>query len=86
MKQSPFDRWLTTQPEPNTMHLITADDLTNDEEGLRVPQHIDELRCEHCAAPVGWCSEGSFTDFFTDESDQHNLCSDCCDNLESNEQ
>ena len=85
MKQSEFDRWLTTQPELNIMRIITADEMTNDEEGLRVPQHIDELRCESCSTPVGWCSQGSFTDFFTDESEKHNLCSDCHDNLENDE-
>lgn len=83
MKQSAFDRWLTTQPEPNTLHLITVDDLTNDEEGLRIPQHIDELSCAVCEAAVGWCSEGSFTDFFTDDSDTLNLCIDCHDTSET---
>lgn len=85
MKQSAFDRWLTTQPSPQVFIQVTQDALTNYEEGLSNPQHIDELSCVVCDDAVGWCSTGSFTDFFTDDSDSHNLCIDCHDTMNSND-
>jgi hypothetical protein len=77
MKQSTFDKWLTTQPEPDTMLLLTREEMTDDVEGLSNPRCIDELSCEVCEAPVGWCSTGTFTDFYTDDSDTLDLCVDC---------
>lgn len=86
MKQSAFDQWLTTQKESGLMLFVSTADMTDEVNGMADPQCVDELRCDECAAPVGWCSSGSFTDFFTDQSDQHKLCADCHDNLESTEQ
>jgi hypothetical protein len=77
MKQSAFDKWLTTQPEPDTMFLLTREEMTDEVQGLSDPQCVDELSCEVCEEPVGWCSTGTFTDFYTDDSDTLNLCVDC---------
>lgn len=62
------------------MRIVTSELLTNDEEGLRSPQHIDELSCMVCETAIGWCSTGTFTDFYTD--DLLNLCIDCHDTSE----
>jgi hypothetical protein len=56
---------------------ITKEELVSHEEGLRIPQHIDELRCAVCSTPIGWCSEGSFIDFYEDDSKEFDLCTDC---------
>ena len=82
MKQSPFDRWLTTQPEPHLLMLVTSEQLTDTVQGMSDPQCVDELSCAVCTTAVGWCSTGTFTDFYTDDSDTLNLCVDCHDTSE----
>lgn len=77
MKQSAFDRWLTTQPELETMELVTSEQMTDTVRGMSDPQCIDELSCAACSTAIGWCSTGTFTDFYTDPTDTHHICTDC---------
>jgi hypothetical protein len=65
------------------MLLVTSDQMTNSVEGMSDPQCVDQLRCALCATPVGWCSSGTFTDFYTDDNHTFNLCVDCQDTSET---
>jgi hypothetical protein len=79
MKMSAFDTWLTTEPTVSAMNIVTAKEMTEEEEGFSIPMFIDELECEDCNQGIGWCSEGSFTEFYTDEQEKHYKCEDCHD-------
>lgn len=58
-----------------TWQLMTQDKMTNTVQGMSDPQQVDELSCADCDTPIGWCSTGSFTDFYTDNT--YTVCIDC---------
>lgn len=64
------------------MFLVTSEQMTNSVQGMSDPQCVDELRCALCATPVGWCSTGTFTDFYTTDCNTLNHCVDCQDTSE----
>lgn len=86
MKQSAFDRWLTTQPEqgavhvtkPEFMFLISEPDMTDDCED-QYP--VDEWQCRDCEKPLGFYISsddgGGWSDaWLLADTDEH-LCEDC---------
>lgn len=86
MKQSAFDRWLTTQPEPGAVHvtkpefmfLISEPDMTDDCED-QYP--VDEWQCRDCEKPLGFYISsddgGGWSDaWLLADTDEH-LCEDC---------
>lgn len=58
-----------------TWQLVTQEKMTNSVQGMNDPQQVDELTCTDCGAPIGWCSTGTFTDFYTDNT--NTVCIDC---------
>jgi hypothetical protein len=79
MKMSAFDKWLTTERVVYMMNVVTAKEMTEEEEGMSSPLFIDELECEDCTKGIGWSSDGTFTEFYTDDNDKHYKCEDCHD-------
>jgi hypothetical protein len=63
--------------------LVKQEQMTNTVQGMSDPQCVDELSCVVCETAIGWCSTGTFTDFYTDDSDTLNLCVDCHDTSET---
>lgn len=76
-----FDTWLTTQPMEEGMDCVKAGDMMEQDKncGIIYPIFIDELSCEDCEKGIGWDSDGTFTEFYADDSDKHYKCEDCYD-------
>lgn len=77
MKMSAFDKWLTTQPTNDEMSVVTKEGMTDYHEGMACPTFVDELQCEDCQGGIGWDSDGTFSEFFTDDQERHYKCEDC---------
>ena len=79
MKMSTFDKWLTTDPtqKMDEMSIVELEGMVDYHQGAQIPTYVDELECEDCNKGIAWSSDGTFTEFYTDEQERHYKCEDC---------
>lgn len=65
------------------MDIVELEGLVSYQEGMQIPLFIDELTCEDCDGGIGWSSDGTFTEFYTDSQEKHYKCEDCHDEWRS---
>jgi len=58
---------------------VTSESFSESVEGKDIPIFIDEVQCANCEAGIGWSSDGTFTDFWTNQTETQYLCDDCCE-------
>jgi hypothetical protein len=58
---------------------VTSESFSESVEGKDIPILIDEVRCANCEAEIGWSSDGTFTEFWTNQTETQYLCDDCCE-------
>lgn len=81
--QAGLDRYLTKASyDYDFMEKVEAKGITevDKETGITYPTYIDELECSACKCHIGWSSDGTFTEFWTNQTESTYLCDDCCDN------
>jgi hypothetical protein len=58
---------------------VTSGSFSESVEGKDIPILIDEVQCANCESEIGWSSDGTFTEFWTNQTETQYLCDDCCE-------